>query len=61
MISFKQVRKRYPSGYEALSNVSFDIAAGEMAFLNLTQDAARRITRAQNQNVVLLFTHFILR
>lgn len=33
MISFKQVRKRYPSGYEALSNVSFDIAAGEMAFL----------------------------
>ncbi len=33
MISFKQVRKRYPSGYEALSNVSFEIAAGEMAFL----------------------------
>jgi cell division transport system ATP-binding protein len=33
MISFKQVRKRYPSGYEALSNVSFDIAQGEMAFL----------------------------
>jgi cell division transport system ATP-binding protein len=33
MISFKQVRKRYPSGYEALSNVSFDIATGEMAFL----------------------------
>ncbi|MDH2919575.1 MAG: cell division ATP-binding protein FtsE [Sideroxydans sp.] len=33
MISFKQVRKRYPSGYEALSNVSFEIATGEMAFL----------------------------
>ncbi|MGZ8256214.1 MAG: cell division ATP-binding protein FtsE [Gallionella sp.] len=33
MISFKQVRKRYPSGYEALSNVSFEIAQGEMAFL----------------------------
>ncbi len=33
MISFKQVRKRYPSGYDALTNVSFEIAAGEMAFL----------------------------
>ena len=33
MISFKQVRKRYPSGYEALSNVSFEIARGEMTFL----------------------------
>ncbi|MBW8077167.1 MAG: cell division ATP-binding protein FtsE [Gallionella sp.] len=33
MISFNQVRKRYPGGFEALSNVSFDIAQGEMAFL----------------------------
>lgn len=33
MISFNQVRKRYPGGYEALSNVSFEIATGEMAFL----------------------------
>ncbi|MEQ1916410.1 MAG: cell division ATP-binding protein FtsE, partial [Gallionella sp.] len=33
MISFNQVRKRYPSGYEALSNVSFEIATGEMVFL----------------------------
>jgi len=33
MISFNQVRKRYPGGHEALSNVSFDIAQGEMAFL----------------------------
>jgi len=33
MISFNQVRKRYPGGYEALSNVSFEIASGEMVFL----------------------------
>jgi cell division transport system ATP-binding protein len=33
VISFNQVRKRYPGGYEALSNVSFEIAQGEMAFL----------------------------
>lgn len=33
MISFNQVRKRYPGGYEALSNVSFEITQGEMAFL----------------------------
>lgn len=33
MISFSQVRKRYPGGYEALSNVSFEIATGEMVFL----------------------------
>lgn len=33
MISFSQVRKRYPGGYEALSNVSFEIASGEMVFL----------------------------
>lgn len=33
MITFNQVRKRYPGGYEALKNVSFYIAKGEMVFL----------------------------
>ena len=33
MITFNQVNKRYPGGYEALKNVSFDIAEGEMVFL----------------------------
>ncbi|MFA6902097.1 MAG: cell division ATP-binding protein FtsE [Gallionellaceae bacterium] len=33
MISFKQVSKRYPGGYAALKNISFDVAAGEMLFL----------------------------
>jgi cell division transport system ATP-binding protein len=33
MISFSQVSKRYPGGYEALKNVSFTLEAGEMAFL----------------------------
>jgi cell division transport system ATP-binding protein len=33
MISFNQVSKRYPGGYAALKNISFDIAAGEMVFL----------------------------
>ncbi len=33
MISFNQVHKRYPGGYEALKGVSFDIAEGEMVFL----------------------------
>jgi cell division transport system ATP-binding protein len=33
MISFNQVHKRYPDGYEALKNISFDIAEGEMVFL----------------------------
>jgi cell division transport system ATP-binding protein len=33
MIRFNQVYKRYPGGYEALKNVSFDIAEGEMVFL----------------------------
>ncbi|HCI13510.1 MAG: cell division ATP-binding protein FtsE [Gallionellales bacterium GWA2_60_142] len=34
MISFNQVNKRYPGGYEALKNVSFDIAEGEMVFVS---------------------------
>jgi len=33
MIHLHAVSKRYPSGKEALRNVSLDIAAGEMAFL----------------------------
>ncbi len=33
MISFNQVHKRYPGGYEALKNVSFDIGEGEMVFV----------------------------
>jgi len=33
MIRFNQVSKRYPGGYEALKNVSFNIAEGEMVFL----------------------------
>ncbi len=33
MISFNQVHKRYPGGHEALKNVSFDIAEGEMVIL----------------------------
>lgn len=33
MISFSDVSKRYPEGLEALRNVSFTIAAGEMVFI----------------------------
>ncbi|HEX5337352.1 MAG TPA: cell division ATP-binding protein FtsE [Gallionella sp.] len=33
MITFNQVHKRYPGGYEALKNVSFEINEGEMVFL----------------------------
>lgn len=33
MIRFDQVTKRYGGGVEALDNVSFELAAGEMAFL----------------------------
>ena len=33
MITFDQVSKRYPGGYEALSQVSFSMGKGEMAFL----------------------------
>ena len=30
MIKFSQVNKRYPGGYQALKNVSFDLRAGEV-------------------------------
>jgi len=33
VISFNQVCKRYPGGFEALKNVNFDIAEGEMVFV----------------------------
>jgi cell division transport system ATP-binding protein len=33
VISFNQVYKRYPGGFEALKNVSFDIDEGEMVFV----------------------------
>ena len=33
MISFSQVDKRYPGGHEALKNLSFSIAPGEMVFI----------------------------
>jgi len=33
MINFEQVTKRYEDGYEALSELSFHVAQGEMAFL----------------------------
>jgi cell division transport system ATP-binding protein len=33
VIQFSNVSKRYPSGYEALNNVSFQLNSGEMAFL----------------------------
>lgn len=33
MITFDQVSKRYPGGYEALSQVNFSLQKGEMAFL----------------------------
>lgn len=33
MIEFSRICKRYPGGYEALKNVSFEIAEGEMIFL----------------------------
>jgi cell division transport system ATP-binding protein len=33
VIRFTQVFKRYPGGHEALSDVNFDIAKGEMVFL----------------------------
>ena len=33
MIGFQRVFKRYPNGREALSELSFELASGEMAFL----------------------------
>ena len=33
MIEFHNVTKRYPGGFDALSNVSMHLEAGDMAFL----------------------------
>jgi cell division transport system ATP-binding protein len=33
VIKFNQVYKRYPGGHEALKNLSFDVAEGEMVYL----------------------------
>jgi cell division transport system ATP-binding protein len=33
MIQFSHIFKRYPTGYEALKDISFQLASGEMAFL----------------------------
>ncbi len=33
MIQFSHIFKRYPTGYEALKDISFQLAPGEMAFL----------------------------
>ncbi len=33
MITFEQVSKRYPGGFEALNNVNFSLQKGEMVFL----------------------------
>ena len=33
MIRFENVSKRYDGGHEALSGVSIEVAAGELAFL----------------------------
>ena len=33
MIHFHNITKRYPGGHEALSNVTLNLEAGEMAFL----------------------------
>ena len=33
MISFNNISKRYPQGYEALKHISFSISDGEMAFI----------------------------
>lgn len=33
IISFSEVFKRYPGGYEALSGISFDVQPGEMVFV----------------------------
>jgi cell division transport system ATP-binding protein len=33
IISFRQVSKRYPGGFEALKQISFDVERGEMVFL----------------------------
>ena len=33
MIKFEEVNKRYPGGFEALSQINFSLEKGEMLFL----------------------------
>lgn len=69
MIRFKEVSKRYATGYEALNRLSFELARGEMVFLTGHSGAGKstllkliaaieRPTRGQvlvdNQNVTTL-------
>jgi cell division transport system ATP-binding protein len=61
MIQFDGVYKRYPSGYEALNNISFNLEAGHMAFLTGHSGAGKSsllklialIERASRGQVVL--------
>ena len=41
MIRFENVHKRYPGGRDALSGVSFEMQAGELAFLTGPSGPAR--------------------
>ena len=69
MIVFDDVSKTYPSGFEALKNVSFALGSGEMAFLTghsgagkstllklilLTERASRGRVEVNGQEVALL-------
>lgn len=66
MLQFNHVSMRYPNGFDALKNVSFSLAAGEMAFLTghsgagkttllklilLIERATRGTLLVNNQNV----------
>ena len=61
MIRFDNVNKRYPGGYEALSNVSFHLPRGEMAYLTGHSGAGKStllklialIERPSRGNVIL--------
>lgn len=41
MITFNQVSKRYPGGFEALSQINFSLQKGEMAFLTGNSGAGK--------------------
>ena len=75
MIRFDNVSKRYPGGYEALSNVSFDMQTGAMAFLTGHSGAGKstllklvalieRVTRGQlfldGQNVTRISSRRVI-